>query len=90
MSTKSLHELHLFIFFLAVIHVIYSASVMALGRLKVCTINKSIIMFDFYGNKLLFIVLTSDVLMQIRTWKEWEKETMSLNYEFSTGRFLSK
>ncbi|XP_078155519.1 MLO-like protein 9 [Carex rostrata] len=54
MSTKSLHELHLFIFFLAVVHVVYSASVMALGRLK------------------------------IRSWKEWEKETMSLSYEFST------
>ncbi|KAJ4777846.1 MLO-like protein [Rhynchospora pubera] len=54
MSTKSLHELHLFIFFLAVVHVVYSASVMALGRLK------------------------------IRSWKEWEKETMSINYEFST------
>lgn len=35
MSTKSLHELHLFIFFLAVVHVVYSASVMALGRLKI-------------------------------------------------------
>ncbi|XP_078165094.1 MLO-like protein 9 isoform X1 [Carex rostrata] len=54
MSTKSLHELHLFIFFLAVVHVVYSASVMALGRLK------------------------------IRSWKQWEEETMSISYEFST------
>ncbi|XP_078175963.1 MLO-like protein 9 isoform X2 [Carex rostrata] len=54
MSTKSLHDLRLFIFFLAVVHVVYSASVMALGRLK------------------------------IRSWKEWEKETVSHNYEFLT------
>jgi hypothetical protein len=28
--------------------------------------------------------------MQIRSWKEWEKETMSLNYDFSIGRYLPK
>ncbi|KAJ4796452.1 MLO-like protein [Rhynchospora pubera] len=54
MSEYSLHAVHLFIFFLACVHVVYTATVMALGRLK------------------------------IRSWKEWEKETMSLNYEFST------
>lgn len=34
-STHALHQLHIFIFFLAVFHVIYSAITMALGRLKV-------------------------------------------------------
>ncbi|CBI40748.3 unnamed protein product, partial [Vitis vinifera] len=33
-STHGLHQLHIFIFFLAVFHVIYSAITMALGRLK--------------------------------------------------------
>nr|CAD1844679.1 unnamed protein product [Ananas comosus var. bracteatus] len=52
-SSHGLHQLHIFIFFLAVFHVAYSAITMALGRAK------------------------------IRNWKEWEKETSSLTYEFS-------
>ncbi|GAV65849.1 Mlo domain-containing protein [Cephalotus follicularis] len=34
-SMNGLHQLHIFIFFLAVFHVIYSAITMALGRLKI-------------------------------------------------------
>ncbi|KAH7523382.1 hypothetical protein FEM48_Zijuj06G0004900 [Ziziphus jujuba var. spinosa] len=34
-SVNGLHQLHIFIFFLAVFHVIYSAITMALGRLKI-------------------------------------------------------
>ncbi|PKA52102.1 MLO-like protein 8 [Apostasia shenzhenica] len=34
-STQGLHQLHIFIFFLAIFHVIYSALTMALGRLKI-------------------------------------------------------
>ncbi|XP_030498064.1 MLO-like protein 9 [Cannabis sativa] len=34
-SLNALHQLHIFIFFLAVFHVIYSAITMALGRLKI-------------------------------------------------------
>ncbi|XP_068646869.1 MLO-like protein 9 [Aristolochia californica] len=52
-SVEGLHQLHIFIFFLAVFHVAYSALTMTLGRLK------------------------------IRAWKEWERETSSLDYEFS-------
>ncbi|XP_043709695.1 MLO-like protein 9 [Telopea speciosissima] len=52
-SVNGLHQLHIFIFFLAVFHVIYSAITMMLGRLK------------------------------IRGWKEWERGTSSLDYEFS-------
>ncbi|XP_008804580.1 MLO-like protein 9 isoform X2 [Phoenix dactylifera] len=51
-STNGLHQLHIFIFFLAVFHVLSSAVTMALGRAK------------------------------IRRWKEWEKETLSTDYEF--------
>ncbi|XP_077224289.1 MLO-like protein 9 isoform X2 [Tasmannia lanceolata] len=51
-STNGIHQLHIFIFFLAVFHVAYSALTMAFGRLK------------------------------IRGWKEWEKETTSLTYQF--------
>ncbi|KAL3619819.1 hypothetical protein CASFOL_034731 [Castilleja foliolosa] len=34
-STHGLHQLHIFIFFLAVFHVIYSAATMRLGRMKI-------------------------------------------------------
>ncbi|KAF8409899.1 hypothetical protein HHK36_002417 [Tetracentron sinense] len=34
-STNGLHQLHIFIFFLAVFHVLYSALTMTLGRLKI-------------------------------------------------------
>ncbi|CAN6481538.1 unnamed protein product [Victoria cruziana] len=55
-STEAIHQLHIFIFFLAVFHVVYSASTMALGRAK------------------------------IRSWKEWEKDTLSPDYEFSNDQ----
>ncbi|KAJ6792177.1 MLO-like protein 9 [Iris pallida] len=51
-SVNGLHQLHMFIFFLAIIHVVYSALTMFFGRAK------------------------------IRRWKEWEKETLSIEYEF--------
>ncbi|CAA7410681.1 unnamed protein product [Spirodela intermedia] len=53
MSAYAIHQLHIFIFFLAIFHLLHSAATMALGRAK------------------------------IRRWKEWERETSSLDYEFS-------
>uniref|UniRef100_R7WGM7 MLO-like protein n=1 Tax=Aegilops tauschii TaxID=37682 RepID=R7WGM7_AEGTA len=52
-STDGLHQLHIFVFFLAVFHVTFSAITMSLGRAKT------------------------------RIWKEWEKDTSSITYEFS-------
>ncbi|XP_074588040.1 MLO-like protein 9 [Curcuma longa] len=52
-SLHGLHQLHIFIFFLAIFHVLYSALTMTLGREK------------------------------ISSWKEWEKETLSADYQFS-------
>ncbi|XP_062205857.1 MLO-like protein 9 [Phragmites australis] len=51
-SADALHQLHIFVFFLAVFHVTFSFFTMSLGRAKT------------------------------RIWKEWEKETCSLTYEF--------
>ncbi|KAH7664545.1 Mlo-related protein, partial [Dioscorea alata] len=53
-SSEALHQIHIFIFFLAFFHVFHCAVTMSLGRAK------------------------------IRKWKEWEKETTSTNYEFSS------
>ncbi|KAF8780142.1 hypothetical protein HU200_001803 [Digitaria exilis] len=53
-STNGVHQLHIFIFVLAVFHVVYSVATIALARLK------------------------------MRTWKKWESETTSLEYQFAT------
>lgn len=36
-SSAGVHQLHIFIFVLAVFHIVYSVATMALGRLKVST-----------------------------------------------------
>ncbi|KAJ8751516.1 hypothetical protein K2173_016746 [Erythroxylum novogranatense] len=52
-SSNGIHQLHIFIFVLAISHVIYCGLTMALGRAK------------------------------MRRWKSWEKETRSVEYQFS-------
>ncbi|KAK0605188.1 hypothetical protein LWI29_023952 [Acer saccharum] len=53
MSAEGIHQLHIFIFVLAVFHVLYCVLTMVLGRAK------------------------------MRSWKKWEKETRSIEYQFS-------
>nr|XP_043609184.1 MLO-like protein 12 isoform X2 [Erigeron canadensis] len=53
MSNDGVHQLHIFIFALALFHVMYCILTMALGHLK------------------------------MRTWKHWEKETRTAEYQFS-------
>ncbi|XP_078445843.1 MLO-like protein 9 [Wolffia australiana] len=52
-AAYAIHQLHVFIFFLAIFHLLYASATVALGKAK------------------------------IRRWKEWEKETSSIDYEFS-------
>ncbi|KAG9453356.1 hypothetical protein H6P81_006260 [Aristolochia fimbriata] len=52
-SESGIHQLHIFIFVLAVAHVFYCIITMALGRLK------------------------------MRSWKSWERETKTAEYQFS-------
>ncbi|XP_030447948.1 MLO-like protein 6 [Syzygium oleosum] len=52
-SADGIHQLHIFIFVLAVFHVLYCVLTMALGRAK------------------------------MRSWKAWEKETRTAEYQFS-------
>ncbi|KAM1695435.1 hypothetical protein ACFXTI_029511 [Malus domestica] len=52
-SADGIHQLHIFIFVLAVFHVLYCILTMALGRAK------------------------------MRSWKRWEKETRTDEYQFS-------
>ncbi|KAJ9698172.1 hypothetical protein PVL29_007316 [Vitis rotundifolia] len=52
-SSDAIHQLHIFIFVLAIFHVLYCILTLALGRAK------------------------------MRRWKAWEKETRTIEYEFS-------
>ncbi|XWS52688.1 hypothetical protein CRYUN_Cryun11dG0092400 [Craigia yunnanensis] len=52
-SEDGIHQLHIFIFVLALFHVLYCILTMALGRAK------------------------------MRSWKKWEKETRTIEYQFS-------
>ncbi|KAI4368782.1 hypothetical protein MLD38_017297 [Melastoma candidum] len=52
-STDGIHQLHIFIFVLAVFHVLYCVLTMAFGRAK------------------------------MRSWKSWERETGTAEYQFS-------
>ncbi|XVF19479.1 hypothetical protein REPUB_Repub11eG0114200 [Reevesia pubescens] len=52
-SSDGIHQLHIFIFVLAVVHVLNCILTMALGRAK------------------------------MRSWKRWEKETRTIEYQFS-------
>ncbi|KAI3427679.1 MLO-like protein [Psidium guajava] len=52
-SADGIHQLHIFIFVLAIFHVLYCILTMALGRAK------------------------------MRRWKAWEKETRTVEYQFS-------
>ena len=67
-----LHQLHIFIFFLAVFHVIYSAITMTLGRAKVCVDlgaqTSWLFILSFYKIRAFYL------LCQIKGWKEWEQD----------------
>jgi len=91
-STNALHQLHIFIFFLAVFHVLYSALTMTLGRLKVG--NKFRIFDGFLWKKWISCIwygentmpfVTKGPSLQIRGWKEWETETASSEYDTTNG-----
>ncbi|PPD82267.1 hypothetical protein GOBAR_DD20793 [Gossypium barbadense] len=56
-SSEGIHQLHLFIFVLALFHVLYCVLTLALGTAK------------------------------MKRWKRWEKETGTIEYQFSHGWF---
>lgn len=77
-SLNALYQLHIFIFFLAVFHVIYNAITMTLRRLKVMMIQL-FLSYLYIRSLLLFCsstwcwISTYLFLTQIRGWKEWEQ-----------------
>ncbi|MQM17382.1 hypothetical protein Taro_050347 [Colocasia esculenta] len=71
-SQTGIHQLHIFIFVLAIFHVLYSALTMGLAQAKK---NTLLLILSVYGFSTRF--------EQMRTWKAWESETDSLEYQFS-------
>jgi mlo protein len=88
-SSDGLHQLHIFVFFLAVFHVVFSALTMSLGRAKVrlvvtsCGLSSGLVHCVNITCKLEVTLIFFP--MQTRTWKVWENETSSLTYEFVNG-----
>jgi len=85
-SADGMHQLHIFVFFLAVFHVTFSFFTMSLGRAKVRLVL-TLCWFSFpkaiiEGCKLALIL---DVSLQTRIWKVWEKETCSPEYNYLNG-----
>ncbi|CAB4278865.1 unnamed protein product [Prunus armeniaca] len=72
-SPSGMHQLHIFIFVLAVFHVLYSVLTMALARAKKPNLRK--------GN--LYSCLIGFYVDQMKKWKAWESETSSLEYQFT-------
>jgi hypothetical protein len=86
-SADGMHQLHIFVFFLAVFHVTFSFFTMSLGRAKVwlllalCWFSYLKALMD-KGCKLALIPNNS---LQTRIWKVWEKETCSPQYNYLNG-----
>ncbi|KAK0577618.1 hypothetical protein LWI29_035833 [Acer saccharum] len=74
-SLNGLHQLHIFIFFLAVFHVMYSAITMLLGKLKVSVQDPVPDQLEFGC----FRLPSFSLRMQIRGWKQWEQEIVTDN-----------
>lgn len=65
-SLNALHQVHIFIFFLAVFHVIYSAITMMLGRAKVSFIMFSYVSvrFDYWWIGVIVVFVRVDSWME--------------------------
>jgi mlo protein len=86
-SADGMHQLHIFVFFLAVFHVTFSFFTMSLGRAKVW----SVLLFppkSGMDKSCELAVTLNFVSTQTRIWKVWEKETCLPTYEFQYGTVL--
>ena len=86
-SADGMHQLHIFVFFLAVFHVTFSFFTMSLGRAKVW----SVLLFppkSGIDKSCELAVTLNFVSTQTRIWKVWEKETCLPTYEFQYGTVL--
>jgi len=85
-SADGMHQLHIFVFFLAVFHVTFSFFTMSLGRAKVWSFltqfpHPTSVMNKSCNLAVILIFFST----QTRIWKVWEKETCLPTYEFQYG-----
>ena len=71
MQLEGMHQLHILLFVLVIVHVIYSVMIMALGMWKV---SMNIISCSFIFT-LLFYMDLCDVIVQVSQWKAWEERS---------------
>ncbi|KAF2565610.1 hypothetical protein F2Q68_00025639 [Brassica cretica] len=84
-SSYGMHQLHIFIFVLAVCHVIYCIVTYALGKIKVVSTStmcsKPVEILLLFA-KICFVLMFLSVT-QMRRWKRWEEETKTIEYQYS-------
>ncbi|KAI6690673.1 hypothetical protein NL676_027501 [Syzygium grande] len=81
-SQSGLHQLHIFIFVLAVFHVLYSVVTMALARAKVSLLPSSGARGARSPSDMWGTIWTS-LNRTMKKWKAWEAESSSLEYQYT-------
>ena len=87
-SEDGIHQLHIFIFVLAISHVLYCITTLALGRAKVLFSLVFVSLVFSLPWLLPLCLIQMMVGLQMRKWKAWEMETRTANYQFSHGNFI--
>lgn len=81
LSYDGLHQLHIFIFTLAVFHVLYCLITMLLSKLKVLWLYYQFVL-------IMETKLRMCIMLQMKIWKSWENEAKTAEYQFSHGMLM--
>lgn len=96
-SLEALHQLHIFIFVLAIVHVVFCVLTMILGGARVndlnclvyCQFSSLIIYCDLWVVTIwIFEAFLFLFMIQIRQWKHWEDAIAQEKYDTDKGNVL--
>lgn len=83
---SGLHQLHIFIFVLAVFHVLYSVVTIVLAKAKVSIYFCMSFLSPNYNILIIHNSAKRKIdVEQMKKWKSWESETSSLEYQYTNG-----
>jgi hypothetical protein len=93
-SLEGLHQLHIFIFVMTVVHVVYCCATVFLGFYKVWGLSTQSICVLYCTDTRQTELQLSDSLMrmvailsQMHGWKKWEEETRAVGYDHTSGKY---
>jgi len=73
LSLEATHQLHIFIFVMAITHVIFSCTTMLLGSVQVCSFWYAL-QFSSRALSTFAVCFLQYLITQIHQWKQWEDE----------------